>query len=81
LTHFGTAADPAAQLERLRESLRRNAERAHRGDRDAYLAEVRAEVEAKAAPGTAASLLQAVPLEQTWLGLDRYWRKRSSGGG
>jgi glyoxylase-like metal-dependent hydrolase (beta-lactamase superfamily II) len=76
LTHFGAADDPVAQLERLRVSLRRNAERARSGDREAFLAAEREEIEANAAPGTAARLQQAVPAEQTWLGLERYWRKR-----
>jgi glyoxylase-like metal-dependent hydrolase (beta-lactamase superfamily II) len=76
LTHFGVAEDPAAQLDRLRESLRRNAERARQGDREGFLAAVRAEVEADAPPGTRESLLQALPLDQSWLGLERYWRKR-----
>lgn len=77
LTHFGLADDPAAQLERVRESLRANAARARNGDREAYLAALRAEVEASARPDTVQSMLQAVPLEHTWLGLDRYWKKRA----
>ena len=76
LTHFGCAADPAAQLERARESLRRNAERARGGDRESFLAALRAEREAEAAEGTADSLAQAVPDEQAWLGLERYWGKK-----
>ena len=30
-------------------------------------------------PETAAAYLQAVPPEQQWHGLDRYWRKREQG--
>ena len=78
LTHFGLAEDPGAQLERLRRSLTRNAERARAGNREAFLVAVRDEVASNAEPGTAASLLQAVPAEQTWLGLERYWRTRET---
>ena len=31
-------------------------------------------------PEAAAALLQAVPPEQQWAGLDRYWRKRTEAG-
>ncbi len=77
LTHFGLAEDPAAQLERLRESLRSNGQRARAGDRLGFLAGLEAELEANAEPGTRESVLQAVPLEHCWLGLERYWRKRA----
>ncbi|MQA75586.1 MAG: MBL fold metallo-hydrolase [Solirubrobacterales bacterium] len=76
LTHFGAAEDVGAQLDRLRASLRRESERARPGDRDAFLAAFEAELERGADGDRAARLLQAVPPEQTWLGLERYWRKR-----
>lgn len=76
LTHFGAVDDPPRQLARVRESLRMLAERARDGDRDAFLRSLDADLRAAADPATAESLIQAVPPEQAWLGLERYWRKR-----
>ena len=77
LTHFGRVDDVDRQLERLREGLRANAERARPDDRERFLAEVEAEIEAEADAGVAERLRQAAPPEQLWLGLERYWRKRA----
>jgi glyoxylase-like metal-dependent hydrolase (beta-lactamase superfamily II) len=77
LTHFGRVDDTKRQLERLRERLHANAERARSGDRERFLAEVEAEIDAEAEAGVAERLRQAAPPEQLWLGLERYWRKRT----
>jgi glyoxylase-like metal-dependent hydrolase (beta-lactamase superfamily II) len=77
LTHFGRVDEVDRQLERLREGLSANAERARPGDRERFLAEVEAELEAEADAGVAERLRQAAPPEQLWLGLERYWRKRA----
>src|SRR5438552_16224207 len=76
LTHFGRIDDVASQLERVREGLRANAERARPGDRERFLASLEAEIDAEADGDTAERLRQAAPPEQLWLGLERYWRKR-----
>jgi glyoxylase-like metal-dependent hydrolase (beta-lactamase superfamily II) len=76
LTHFGRVDDVASQLERLRERLRANAERARPGDRERFLAFLEAELDAEADGDAAERLRQAAPPEQLWLGLERYWRKR-----
>ena len=76
LTHVGRVDDVERQLERLREGLRANAERARGGDRERFLAQVEAEIEAEAGPEVAERMRQAAPSEQLWLGLERYWRKR-----
>jgi glyoxylase-like metal-dependent hydrolase (beta-lactamase superfamily II) len=78
LTHFGAAADPGAQLDRLRASLRRSAELARRG-RGAFLDAYESEIDAHADPETALRVRQATPPEQQWLGLERYWRRRDGG--
>ena len=78
LTHFGTAEDVGAQLERLRESLRRSAELARRG-RASFLEAVETELDAHADPETAERARQAAPPEQQWLGLERYWSRREDG--
>jgi len=80
LTHFGLAEDVGAQLDRVRASLRRESERARRGDREAFLAALEAEIDAAAHPRAAASLREVIPPEQLWLGLDRYWRTRGREG-
>lgn len=76
LTHFGLVDDPPAQFARLRESLGTLAQRARAGDREAFLAAFAEDVSSSADPVTARSLIQAVPPEQAWFGLERYWRKR-----
>jgi glyoxylase-like metal-dependent hydrolase (beta-lactamase superfamily II) len=77
LTHFDRAEEPLEQLERVRESLRRNAERARSGDRESFLREVEAEIEGSVGEAAADRHRQAAPPEQLWLGLERYWRKRA----
>jgi glyoxylase-like metal-dependent hydrolase (beta-lactamase superfamily II) len=81
LTHFGHVQDVAAQLERLRERLRAYAERARGGDRRRFLAQVEAEIDAEVDAEVAERLRQAAPPEQLWLGLERYWRKRTESTG
>jgi glyoxylase-like metal-dependent hydrolase (beta-lactamase superfamily II) len=77
LTHFDRSEEPLEQLERVRESLRRNAERARSGDRESFLREVEAEIEGSVGEAAADRHRQAAPPEQLWLGLERYWRKRA----
>jgi len=76
ITHFGLSEDVEAQIGRVRESLRREAESARGGDREAFLAALEAEIDVQATPDAARSLRQASPPEQLWAGLERYWRKR-----
>jgi glyoxylase-like metal-dependent hydrolase (beta-lactamase superfamily II) len=76
LTHFGQVDDVAAQLDRVRESLRSESEAARGGDREAFLAALDTRIDAGTNPATARSLRQASPPDQLWQGLDRYWRKR-----
>ncbi|MDX6582513.1 MAG: hypothetical protein QOI10_1697 [Solirubrobacterales bacterium] len=74
LTHFGLCEGVAEQFDRLRAALRRGVELAERG-REAFLGEFTAEVAELADPQTAASMIQATPPEQQWLGLERYLQK------
>jgi glyoxylase-like metal-dependent hydrolase (beta-lactamase superfamily II) len=76
LTHFGRADDPPAQLDRVREALRRSVERALDRDRDAFLAATAQELEASADGEIVARSRQAAPPDQGWLGIERYLRKR-----
>lgn len=77
LTHFGRVDDATAQIERMRDSLARNAEVARDGDRDSFIEHVTSGLNAELEEEVAARLVQAAPPEQLWLGLERYWRKRA----
>jgi glyoxylase-like metal-dependent hydrolase (beta-lactamase superfamily II) len=79
VTHFGAIEDPAAHLPRVRERLREEAELARRLDEEAYEERHRARVaESAETPEAAAELIQCVPPQYQWRGLDRYWRKKES---
>lgn len=77
LTHFGAVEDPGPHLDLVRRRLREQADRARTMDAAGFEAALRADVEREAGPEPAAALLHAVPPEQQWHGLDRYWRKRA----
>jgi glyoxylase-like metal-dependent hydrolase (beta-lactamase superfamily II) len=77
LTHFGAVEDPAPHLDTVRRRLAEQAESARRLDAAAFEAQLRREVAEHTGPEAAAALIQAVPPEQQWAGLDRYWRKRA----
>jgi glyoxylase-like metal-dependent hydrolase (beta-lactamase superfamily II) len=77
ITHFGQIDDPAEHLPRVRERLREEAELARDLDEEAYEERHRARVaESASTPEAAAELIQCVPPQFQWRGLDRYWRKR-----
>ena len=75
LTHFGAVEDPPEQLERVRESLREQARLAGEHDQDGFVEAYTRYVREQAGDG-ADAILQASPLDQLWLGLDR-WRSKS----
>lgn len=78
LTHFGAIDSPAEHLavvrERLAEEaqLARELDEAHYEERHRALVTIRADTEE-----AAAELIQCVPPQYQWRGLDRYWRKRA----
>jgi glyoxylase-like metal-dependent hydrolase (beta-lactamase superfamily II) len=77
LTHFGAIDEPSEHLAIVRERLREEAQAARELDEDAYEARHRALVAERASSEEAAAeLIQCVPPEYQWRGLDRYWRKR-----
>ena len=76
LTHFGQVDEPAAHLTQVRERLREEADLARELSEADYEQRHRERVAAGADPETAAELIQCVPPEYQWRGLDRYWRKR-----
>jgi glyoxylase-like metal-dependent hydrolase (beta-lactamase superfamily II) len=76
LTHFGAVEDPAEHLATVRERLREEARLARELSEAEYERRHRERVEAAAGPEAAAELIQAVPPQYQWRGLDRYWSKR-----
>jgi glyoxylase-like metal-dependent hydrolase (beta-lactamase superfamily II) len=73
LTHFGDVGDPRSHFELVRERLREQGELARELSAEEFETRVRENVAERADPETAEALLQAVPPEQQWSGLDRYW--------
>jgi glyoxylase-like metal-dependent hydrolase (beta-lactamase superfamily II) len=75
LTHFGAIADPPRHLDAVEAELMRVAESSRPRDRDRFLDDLDRRIGAEA-PELSARVRSAMPPEQTWLGLDRYWSKR-----
>lgn len=76
ITHFGALDDPAAHLETVRRRLREQGRRAREMDAAEFERAVRDEIASESGERAAGAMLQAVPPEQQWAGLDRYWRGR-----
>ena len=81
ITHFGVIEDPAAHIESVRRRLRDLGERARHLDAEGYEQDLRDEIAASMGVEEAEALLQAVPPEQQWAGLNRYWSKKGRGPG
>jgi glyoxylase-like metal-dependent hydrolase (beta-lactamase superfamily II) len=77
ITHFGALDSPFEQLAVMRDRLAAWATIAREFDGPAFEQHVRDEITSGTPDeDTAASYLLAVPPEQQWLGLERWWRKR-----
>ncbi len=77
LTHFGAIDDPVPHLALLKDRLREEAKLARELPEEEYEQRHRERVAAGAESEAAAEeLLQSVPPQYQWRGLDRYWRKR-----
>jgi len=76
LTHFGAVDQPEAHLELVRRRLREQGELARELSSEEFERRIREQVRDRADPETAEAMLQAVPPEQQWLGLDRYLSQR-----
>jgi glyoxylase-like metal-dependent hydrolase (beta-lactamase superfamily II) len=77
LTHFGTAHDPAAQLEACRRALHEEIEQVDATDEAEYVERLRARLREEA-PDVAEQLAQAVPPDHIHKGLTR-WRSKQDG--
>ena len=78
LTHFGPFEDVSEQLDAVSRWLDTWAGLAAELDEDAFVARMRGELEGQADSQTARAFLQAIPPQQAYLGLERYWRKRAA---
>jgi glyoxylase-like metal-dependent hydrolase (beta-lactamase superfamily II) len=76
LTHFGAVEDPIEHLEIVRRRLREEADLAREFSEQDYERHHRAMVEESVGSETAEELIQCVPPEYQWRGLNRYWKKR-----
>jgi glyoxylase-like metal-dependent hydrolase (beta-lactamase superfamily II) len=77
VTHFGGIDSPPEHLALVRERLAEEARSARELSEDDYEARHRELVAERAdSEEAAAELIQCVPPQYQWRGLDRYWRKR-----
>jgi glyoxylase-like metal-dependent hydrolase (beta-lactamase superfamily II) len=77
VTHFGAIEDPPAHLARVRERLREEAQLARELSEPEYERRHVERVRDRLSPENAAEMIQCVPPQYQWRGLDRYWRKRA----
>ena len=77
LTHFGQVEDPIEHLETVRRRLREEADMAREFSEADYERHHRAQVAESVDPQTAEELIQCVPPQYQWRGLNRYWEKRA----
>ena len=77
LTHFGRVTDVENQLHRVRMSLVEHADIARRGGEEDFVRALDREVRDATDGEAAERFAQAVPPEQAFQGLERYWRKRA----
>jgi len=76
LTHFGQVNDPIEHLQVVRSRLREEADLAREFSEEDYERHHRALVAESVDPETATELIQCVPPQYQWRGLNRYWTKR-----
>lgn len=77
VTHFGAFDDAADQIAAMHEGLDRWAALARETDADSYRDAILAEMRTAPDPSVAEAMIQALPPDTLWPGLDRYWRKRN----
>jgi glyoxylase-like metal-dependent hydrolase (beta-lactamase superfamily II) len=80
VTHFGDYGDVASHLTRLRAALDEWGDLAQSTDRAGYADALRAAYGAALGPEAAEAFAQAMPPDDQWLGLDRYWGRRREAG-
>jgi hypothetical protein len=78
ITHFGADEDVPGHLDSLESWLDEASAQSEGGDEQAFGTWLAARFDAEGGE-IAARLRQAMPPDQLWLGLERYWRKRHEG--
>ena len=78
LTHFGAYDDARRQLDELSERLDRWAQSARDQDPDGWIATIEDDLRSAVSADAFDSFLAAVPGDQAYAGLRRYWEKRLS---
>lgn len=76
ITHFGSYDEPERQLDELSERLDRWAQSARTQDQGDWIATVQDDVRAAVSAEQFDSFMAAVPVDQAYAGLRRYWEKR-----
>jgi glyoxylase-like metal-dependent hydrolase (beta-lactamase superfamily II) len=77
LTHFGQVTDVADQLHRIRCALTGQADSARVDREERFIAGLEDLLSDAVDPAAVESYEQAAPLDQLYMGLERYWRKRA----
>jgi glyoxylase-like metal-dependent hydrolase (beta-lactamase superfamily II) len=75
---FGLSETPEQQLQELSTRLDVWAGSARDRDKDGWVADVTAELRAVTSPETFDAFMQAIPVDQSYAGLRRYWDKREA---
>jgi glyoxylase-like metal-dependent hydrolase (beta-lactamase superfamily II) len=78
MTHWGASEEVEDQLQQVAERLDRWAALAREHDEQAWVQAVREELRRDASPEVFEAYLQAVPSDQAYAGLERYWAKRAA---
>lgn len=80
ITHFGAIEEPTKHLELARQRLHEEADLARKLTEKEYESHHREQVaETASTPEAAEELIQCVPPQYQWRGLDRYWKKLDAG--
>ncbi len=77
MTHFGDSEDVDHQLDQIDARLDAWSKLARDEGREAFVAEVQAEIMRDGSPEQAAAYEQAAPVELLYAGYDRYWTKKA----
>ena len=78
ITHFGAFEDVSEQLDELDTRLDRWARSARERERADWVAGIESDLRSSTDPETYESFIAAVPVEQSYAGLRRYWEKRGA---
>ncbi len=77
LTHFGQVTDVAEHLHRVRSALLEAADSARLDGEERFIARLEEGLGENTDPATVEAFEQAIPPDQAYQGLARYWRKRA----